>query len=148
MIGAPFENWADVAGSSYYTALGSGEFWWLLIAILLCILALWWGHSHESEVNASASSTAAPLKASEPAKSSDAGPRRINKPEGKADDLKKISGVGPKLEKTLNKLGFWHFHQIAEWTKEDVAIVDDELKFKGRIQRDNWIKQAKALAKK
>ena len=68
-------------------------------------------------------------------------------PEGDADDLKLISGVGPKLEKTLNGLGFWHFSQIAKWTKADVAVVDSELTFKGRIERDDWIKQAKALAK-
>ncbi len=76
-----------------------------------------------------------------------AGPERLAKPQGKADDLKLISGVGPKLEGTLNKLGFWHFSQIAKWTKKDVAIVDDELSFKGRIERDDWIRQAKALAK-
>ena len=75
------------------------------------------------------------------------GPKRLKKAEGKADDLKMIAGVGPKLEKTLNKLGFWHFSQIAKWTKKDVAIVDDELSFKGRIERDDWVKQAKALAK-
>lgn len=77
-----------------------------------------------------------------------AGPARLKKPKGKADDLKQISGVGPKLEKTLNKLGFWHFSQIAVWKKADIAIVDDELSFKGRIERDDWVKQAKALAKK
>lgn len=76
-----------------------------------------------------------------------AGPVRLKKAQGKADDLKMISGVGPKLEKTLNGLGFWHFHQIAKWKKSDVAIVDNELTFKGRIERDDWIIQAKALAK-
>lgn len=76
-----------------------------------------------------------------------AGPERLKKPRGKADDLKQISGVGPKLEQTLNNLGFWHFGQIAKWKKADIAIVDDELSFKGRIERDDWIKQAKALAR-
>ena len=76
-----------------------------------------------------------------------AGPERLTKPRGKADDLKLISGVGPKLEQTLNKLGFWHFAQIGKWAKKDIAIVDDELTFKGRIERDDWVKQAKALAK-
>lgn len=76
-----------------------------------------------------------------------AGPERLSKPQGTADDLKLISGVGPKLEKTLNDLGFWHFSQIAKWKKADIAIVDDELRFKGRIERDDWVKQAKALAK-
>ena len=63
-------------------------------------------------------------------------------------ELREVSGVGPKLEGTLNKLGFWHFEQIAKWTKKDIAIVDDELSFKGRIERDEWVKQAKALARK
>ena len=63
-----------------------------------------------------------------------------------ADDLKLISGVGPKLEKTLNDLGFWHFDQVSKWTKADVAWVDNNLQFKGRIERDNWMKQAKTLA--
>ena len=91
---------------------------------------------------------AAPAKAT-PAKAAvkKAGPERLTKPKGKADDLKLISGVGPKLEQTLNKLGFWHFAQIGKWTKKDIGIVDDELSFKGRIERDDWVKQAKALAK-
>ena len=76
------------------------------------------------------------------------GPERLKKARGKADDLKKISGVGPKLEQTLNKLGFWHFDQVAKWSKADIAIVDEQLTFKGRIERDDWVKQAKALARK
>lgn len=76
-----------------------------------------------------------------------AGPVRLKKAQGKPDDLKLISGVGPKLEKTLNGLGFWHFSQIAQWTKKDIGVVDDELSFKGRIERDDWVRQAKALAK-
>ena len=66
---------------------------------------------------------------------------------GKADDLKQISGVGPKLEGVLNDLGFYHFDQIAAWTDAEVAWVDSRLKFKGRIARDNWIAQATELAK-
>ncbi len=89
----------------------------------------------------------APAKPAKPAAAKKAGPERLAKPKGKADDLKLISGVGPKLEQTLNKLGFWHFAQIGKWTKKDIAIVDDELSFKGRIERDDWVKQAKALAK-
>ncbi|MGZ2258310.1 hypothetical protein [Roseobacter sp. A03A-229] len=66
--------------------------------------------------------------------------------EGGADDLKKISGVGPKLEETLNSLGIWHFDQVAALTKEDIAWVDERLRFKGRIERDDWVGQAKTLA--
>ncbi len=65
---------------------------------------------------------------------------------GKADDLKQIKGVGPKLEGVINDLGFWHFDQIAAWTKDEIAWVDMRLKFKGRIERDGWIEQAKLLA--
>jgi NADH-quinone oxidoreductase subunit E len=65
-----------------------------------------------------------------------------------ADDLKKISGVGPKLEQTLNELGFYHFDQIAKWTDAEIQWVDNRLKFKGRITRDDWIGQAAELAKK
>ncbi|PJI92273.1 NADH dehydrogenase subunit E [Yoonia maricola] len=64
-----------------------------------------------------------------------------------ADDLKKISGVGPKLEGVLNDLGFYHFDQIAKWTADEIAWVDSRLKFKGRIERDDWMAQAAKLAK-
>ncbi len=66
--------------------------------------------------------------------------------DGKADDLKMLKGVGPKLEETLNELGFYHYDQIAAWTAENVAWVDARLKFKGRIERDGWIEQAGKLA--
>jgi NADH-quinone oxidoreductase subunit E len=65
---------------------------------------------------------------------------------GKADDLKLLKGVGPKLEETLNELGFFHFDQVAAWGEAEVAWVDARLKFKGRITRDGWIEQAKQLA--
>ena len=65
---------------------------------------------------------------------------------GKADNLQQISGVGPKLEKTLQGLGFYHFDQIAGWTSDEVMWVDEHLRFKGRIDRDDWIAQAKLLA--
>jgi NADH-quinone oxidoreductase subunit E len=66
---------------------------------------------------------------------------------GKADDLKKIKGVGPKLEALLHMLGFYHFDQVASWTKEEVSWVDRNLEgFKGRVSRDNWVEQAKLLA--
>ena len=64
-----------------------------------------------------------------------------------ADDLKLISGVGPKLEDMLNALGFWHFDQISKWTDAEIVWVDSQLTFKGRIVRDNWIDQATKLLK-
>jgi NADH-quinone oxidoreductase subunit E len=94
-------------------------------------------------------------KAAEPAKAEPAAPApeagsrpaALGGPrEGKADDLKKIKGVGPKLERLCNELGFYHFDQIASWTEAEVAWVDDNLKgFKGRVSRDNWVGQAKIL---
>ncbi len=65
---------------------------------------------------------------------------------GEADDLKKISGVGPKLEETLNGLGIYHFDQIASWSSEHVTWIDAHLNFKGRVEREGWIEQAKTLA--
>ena len=67
--------------------------------------------------------------------------------DGGADDLKLISGVGPKLEQTLNDLGIYHFDQVAKFKKKDIAWVDERLRFKGRIERDDWMSQAKILAK-
>lgn len=65
---------------------------------------------------------------------------------GKADDLQRISGIGPKNEAILHNLGFFHFDQIAEWTAAQVEWVDDHLRFGGRIKREEWIKQAGLLA--
>ncbi|WP_298562696.1 NADH-quinone oxidoreductase subunit E [uncultured Aliiroseovarius sp.] len=74
-------------------------------------------------------------------------PRTLKAPrKAGADDLKQLKGVGPKLEQTLNELGFWHFDQIAKWGADEIAWVDDNLSFKGRIERDGWIEQAKTLA--
>lgn len=65
---------------------------------------------------------------------------------GGADDLKRIAGIGPKIETILNGLGIHHFDQVAAWTPREIAWVDDHLKFNGRILRDQWIAQAEALA--
>ena len=66
--------------------------------------------------------------------------------DGKADNLKEISGVGPKIEQKLNGVGVFHFAQIAQWTDENIAFIDSQLAFRGRIARENWIEQAKVLA--
>lgn len=73
-------------------------------------------------------------------------PAAIDRPE-RPDDLKLISGVGPKIEGILNDLGIYTFAQVAGWKKAERQWVDGYLKFHGRIERDDWIKQAKALAK-
>ena len=65
----------------------------------------------------------------------------------KPDDLKLISGVGPKIEGILNELGIYTYAQVAAWKKAERAWVDGYLNFRGRIDRDDWVRQAKALAK-
>ena len=91
--------------------------------------------------------TAKPKAAAKPA--DDGKPAGLKKARGgKADNLKEIKGVGPKLEKMLNGMGYYHFDQIASWKKKEVAWVDENLEgFKGRVSRDEWVKQAKILAK-
>ena len=69
----------------------------------------------------------------------------FTKPKGEADDLTKIKGVGEELVKRLAKLGVIKFEQIANWTDEDIANVDEVLSFKGRIERESWADQARAL---
>jgi NADH-quinone oxidoreductase subunit E len=73
-------------------------------------------------------------------------PAAIARPET-PDDLKLISGVGPKIEGILHELGIFTFAQVASWKKAEREWVDSYLNFKGRIERDDWVKQAKALAK-
>lgn len=63
-------------------------------------------------------------------------------------DLKKLSGVGPALEKKLVAAGVTSLEQVAAWTEADVTKIDEELSFKGRIEREGWIAQAKELTAK
>lgn len=75
-------------------------------------------------------------------------PVRLDSPrDGGADDLKRISGVGPKLEEMLHGLGIYHFDQVAAWTDDEISWVDEHLEgFKGRVRRDEWVRQARDLA--
>lgn len=75
-------------------------------------------------------------------------PKGLAEPRGgKPDNLQRISGIGPKNDKILQGLGFYHFDQIAVWTEEQIAWVDDHLRFNGRITREKWVLQAELLAK-
>lgn len=101
---------------------------------------------------AKSKAAAKPKAASKPARkpvAADGRPEALKKPRaGGADDLKQIKGVGPKMEKMLNGMGFYHFDQVAGWRAKEVKWVDDNLEgFKGRVSRDEWVKQAKVLAK-
>lgn len=74
-------------------------------------------------------------------------PQMLAEAQGAADDLKKIKGVGPKLEGLLNALGVFHFWQVASWGEDEVAWVDENLEgFRGRVSRDDWVSQARILA--
>ena len=66
---------------------------------------------------------------------------------GEPDDLTRIKGIGPKLNDLCHSLGVMRFDQIAAWKKADVKEVDQYLKIKGRIERDQWVAQAKLLAR-
>ncbi len=72
---------------------------------------------------------------------------RLTKPDGEADDLKKITGVGPVLEKKLHAAGIFHFWQVAALKKDQIAELEEEMSFPGRVSRDDWVKQAKTFMK-
>ncbi|WP_456430936.1 hypothetical protein [Nitratifractor sp.] len=73
-------------------------------------------------------------------------PAFLEAPQGEKDNLTLIKGIGKKIEQTLNDMGIFHFSQIAAWTEENIRWVDKALAFKGRIERENWVEQAKLLA--
>lgn len=75
-------------------------------------------------------------------------PELFDAAQGDADDLTQIKGIGPKLSETLNELGVWHLSQIAAWTPENIGWLDEQLSFKGRIQREAWVEQAQEFLKK
>lgn len=88
-------------------------------------------------VSGEAAPAAAPAKKAAPKKAAAA---------AGGDDLKKLSGVGPALEKKLIEAGVTTFAQIAAWGEADIAEFDEKLSFKGRIEREGWVEQAKELA--
>ena len=70
----------------------------------------------------------------------------LDAPNGEPDDLKKVSGIGPVIETKLNEMGIYHFSQIAEFTEKDIDLVNNAIDFPGRIERDEWLDQARNLA--
>ena len=71
---------------------------------------------------------------------------RGSRPWSEVDDLKRIRGIGVLIEKKLNSLGVTHYEQVANWTGADIERISRILDFKGRIERENWIEQARILA--
>lgn len=105
------------------------------------------GAKRPSAATAGVNVNDAPKAVAKPkAKASEGKPARVKKPK-QPDDLKQINGIGPGIEKKLNGLGVWTFAQIGDWKKAEREWVNGYLSFKGRIERDDWVKQAKALAK-
>jgi small subunit ribosomal protein S2 len=70
---------------------------------------------------------------------------RLAAPRGAPDDLTKLNGVGPQLEKKLNEAGVFHYWQLGAMQPGDVAKLDADLKLNGRIERDGWVSQARAM---
>ncbi len=89
--------------------------------------------------------TAAPSPAAAPSLLDKDRPIGMERPAA-PDQLQMISGVGPKIEGVLHSIGIFTFAQIAAWSPEERAWVDGYLRFRGRIERENWVAQAKALA--
>ncbi len=113
----------------------------------------------DGQTMASAPVVAEPVPAAEPAPAAEAAPaatapaaesgprfKGLDAPQGEKDDLTRISGIGPVIEETLNEMGIFHYHQIAAFTDDDIAMVNDDISFPGRIEREEWISQAKELA--
>ena len=98
----------------------------------------------KAAVGAGSVASAAPVAAAKPAAKAKAAPAPAAA--AGSDDLKQLSGVGPALEKKLHAAGVTTFAQIAAWTDADVAAIDEQLSFKGRIEREGWIAQAAELA--
>ncbi|MFN3294355.1 MAG: NADH-quinone oxidoreductase subunit NuoE [Gemmobacter sp.] len=90
---------------------------------------------------------AAPAPAATPAAAEGTRPQALaGARDGRPDDLKKIEGIGPVLEKLCHELGIFHYDQIAAWGPAEVAWMDSNLKgFKGRVSRDRWVAQAKLI---
>ena len=101
------------------------------------------------EERIAAAIAALPKDASDEDKANVAGtkPLLLDAPrDGAADDLKRIKGIGKVIEGKLNNSGIYHFDQIANWKRREVNWITTFLSFKGRVDRENWIEQAKQLA--
>jgi len=73
-------------------------------------------------------------------------PEALTRPRsGGGDDLTAIDGIGPRIQEALNSLGIFHYDQIAAWTGAHEAWIDEDLSFSGRVARERWVAQAKAL---
>lgn len=144
---------------------------WLLLPLLIGLITGWWAWARKDARSShtdrrldispaqpwpSAAASAAEKPAlraveDEPARETAGAPiTAIGIPAavGSPDDLRQIKGIGPKLNDLLQSLGVRRFDQIASWGADEIARVDTHLgAFSGRIERDNWVEQAKLLAR-
>ena len=133
---------------------------WILIAFILGLLIGWWlccrckcnkAEVPSNTITASSTTAAATTTAAAPA-SAVAANEGASKPKGFSsapadiDELKRIKGIGPVIERTLNDLGIYQFKQIADFSSENVEWVESYLAFPGRVGREEWVSQAKALS--
>lgn len=91
----------------------------------------------------------APEPKAEPKSDAPAAPLKFSDgPVGEPDDLTEVNGIGPVISTKLNEMGIYHFHQLADFSQEQIDQVNEQLAFPGRIEREEWIAQATELAKK
>ena len=126
----------------------------LLLAFLLGLLLGWWiwrCRDIAPATTAPQAAYAAPQSAraaapAPPARPTGKAPKLYDSPtDGPSDDLKKVKGIGPGIEKLLNSIGIFYYRQIADWGPDEVTWVDNKLQFPGRITREDWISQSKVL---
>lgn len=149
---------AAIAGLVFVVALGVayvlydlGLIGAVFVAIIVAgvaglALALGWRPARNDRVAAPVAAT--PAAASAAASGAGTKPATLAAARGgQPDDLRQLSGVGPKMEQTLHAMGIFHFDQIASWGPQELAWMDANLQgLKGRASRDGWVAQAKALA--
>ncbi len=123
-------------------------FFWIALAVAAGIFIGWivWGRHPKTETDSTYEAHEEEPEFAEI--KDDFRPQALDAPlGGKSDDLTQINGIGPKINETLHSLGIHHISQIAEFSRENIAWVDNHLSFKGRIDREDWVGQAKKIVK-
>lgn len=127
-------------------------FFWILAAFILGLIVGWWLSGRcrcEQQEQQKVVSDEAPLKEAdtvENAVNDTWKPQGFSSAPADLDDLKRIKGIGPVIEKTLNGLGIYTFKQISDFSEDNIKWVDNHIDFPGRINREQWVAQASQLA--
>ena len=131
------------------------EIWgFLVISFLLGVFVQWFlccrtkkSDALGSDAETSSVPVGAPIVEPSKIESTDSDkPFGLSAPPENPDELKRIKGIGAVIEETLNELGVYTFAQIAQWTPENISWVENSLAFPGRIEREDWVNQAKILS--